>query len=108
MACQVHAGGLLRTAGLRPPGDLYVVGAVLEECGGLGSKHLARTVKTDCAVVGEPSANTLRRGHRGRVGIIAEVQARIYYEARGRPPYKIRRVVQNPAQPLRRAVPGRW
>ena len=75
-ACQVHAGGLLRAAGLRPPGDLYVVGAVLEECGGLGSKHLARTVRADCAVVGEPSANTLRRGHRGRVGIVAEVRGR--------------------------------
>jgi len=42
------------------------------------------------------------------LGIIAEVQARIYYEARGRPPYKIRRIVQNPAQPLRRASTGRW
>jgi glycosyltransferase involved in cell wall biosynthesis len=42
------------------------------------------------------------------LGIIAEVQARIYYEARGRPPYKIRRVVQNAAQPRRRAAPGRW
>src|SRR6202040_1634711 len=37
------------------------------------------------------------------LGIIAEVQARIYFEARGRPPYKIRRIVQNAAQPLRRA-----
>jgi len=42
------------------------------------------------------------------LGIIAEVQARIYFEARGRPPYKIRRIVQNPAQSLRRASPGRW
>src|SRR4029077_12777843 len=42
------------------------------------------------------------------LGIIAEVQSRIYFEARGRPPYKIRRVVQNPAQPLRRASPGPW
>ena len=42
------------------------------------------------------------------LGIIAEVQARIYFEARGRPPYKIRRIVQNPAQPRRRASPGRW
>ncbi len=42
------------------------------------------------------------------LGIIAEVQARIYFEARGRPPYKIRRIVQNPAQPLRRASTGRW
>ena len=42
------------------------------------------------------------------LGIIAEVQARIYYEARGRPPYKIRRVVQHPASPLRRTAPRRW
>jgi len=33
------------------------------------------------------------------LGIIAEVQARIYFEARGRPPYKIRRVVQHRALP---------
>src|SRR5215813_13793976 len=41
------------------------------------------------------------------LGIIAEVQARIYFEARGRPPYKIRRVVQHAAEPQRRAAPGR-
>lgn len=75
-ACQVYAGALLRAAGVRPPGDLYVVGAVLEESGGLGSKHLARTLKTGCAVVGEPSSNTLRRGHRGRLGIVVEVKGR--------------------------------
>jgi len=33
------------------------------------------------------------------LGIIAEVQARIYFEARGRPPYKIRQVVQHRAVP---------
>jgi dolichol-phosphate mannosyltransferase len=42
------------------------------------------------------------------LGIIAEVQVRIYFEARGRPPYKVRQVVQHPALPLRRAVPRRW
>jgi len=42
------------------------------------------------------------------LGIIAEVQARIYFEARGRPPYKIRRIVQHAAEPQRRAAPGRW
>lgn len=42
------------------------------------------------------------------LGIIAEVQARIYYEARGRPPYKIRRVVQHPAQPQLGATSRRW
>jgi len=33
------------------------------------------------------------------LGIVAEVQVRIYYEARGRPAYKIRRMVQHPAPP---------
>src|SRR5215468_5938826 len=33
------------------------------------------------------------------LGIIAEVQARIYFEARGRPPYKIKRLVQHRALP---------
>ena len=42
------------------------------------------------------------------LGIIAEVQARIYFEARGRPPYKIRRVVQHRTQPRRIASPRRW
>jgi glycosyltransferase involved in cell wall biosynthesis len=42
------------------------------------------------------------------LGIIAEVQARIYFEARGRPPYKIRRVVQHRTLPRRRAASRRW
>jgi glycosyltransferase involved in cell wall biosynthesis len=42
------------------------------------------------------------------LGIIAEVQARIYFESRGRPPYKIKRVVQHPALPRVPAVPRRW
>jgi succinyl-diaminopimelate desuccinylase len=76
MACQVYAGGLLLAAGLRPAGDLYVVGAVLEERGGLGSQRLAQTFKTDRAVIGEPSSNTLRRGHRGRVGLVVDIHGR--------------------------------
>jgi len=41
------------------------------------------------------------------LGIIAEVQARIYFEARGRPPYKIRQVVQHRALP-QLVVSRRW
>ena len=37
------------------------------------------------------------------LGIIAEVQARIYFEVRGRPPYRIRRVVQQSPPLPRRA-----
>jgi succinyl-diaminopimelate desuccinylase len=76
MASQVYVARLLRDASLRPAGDLYVVGAVQEEIGGLGTKHLVQSVRTDYAVVGEPSSNTLRLGHRGRLGLIAEVRGR--------------------------------
>jgi glycosyltransferase involved in cell wall biosynthesis len=42
------------------------------------------------------------------LGVIAEVQARIYYEARGRPPYKIRRVVEHSMPPQQQAAARRW
>ena len=42
------------------------------------------------------------------LGIIAEIQVRIYFEARGRPPYKIRQMVEHPALPRRRTAPRRW
>jgi glycosyltransferase involved in cell wall biosynthesis len=42
------------------------------------------------------------------LGIIAEVQARIYFESRGRPPYKIRRIVHHAARPQMSAAPRRW
>lgn len=76
MAAQVYAGALLTAAERRPPGDLFVVGAVMEERGGLGTRNLGRHLRVDCAVVGEPSSNTLRRGHRGRVALVAEVHGR--------------------------------
>ena len=41
------------------------------------------------------------------LGIIAEVEARIYYYARGWPLYKIKRVVQHPASPPGRDLPFR-
>jgi glycosyltransferase involved in cell wall biosynthesis len=42
------------------------------------------------------------------LGIIAEVQVRIYFEARGRPPYKIRRMVQHRALPRQLVASRRW
>ena len=41
---------------------------VQEEIGGVGARYLAQTLFTPAVVVGEPSANTVRRGHRGRTG----------------------------------------
>lgn len=42
------------------------------------------------------------------LGLIAEVQARIYFEARGRPPYKVRRVVRHAAVPRLKLANRRW
>ncbi len=67
MAAQVYGAAVLRDLGLTPPGDVYIVGVVLEEVGGLGSQILSEDMPTDIAVIGEASRNQLRRGHRGRV-----------------------------------------
>jgi glycosyltransferase involved in cell wall biosynthesis len=42
------------------------------------------------------------------LGVLAEVQARIYFEVRGRPPYKIRRVVEQSAPRRHKAAARRW
>ena len=42
------------------------------------------------------------------LGVMAEVQARTYFESRGKPPYKIRRVVQHAAIPRLRVAQRGW
>jgi glycosyltransferase involved in cell wall biosynthesis len=42
------------------------------------------------------------------LGVMAEVQARIYFEVRNRPPYKIKRVVEHSPPPRHRTATGRW
>ncbi|MFN2224886.1 MAG: M20/M25/M40 family metallo-hydrolase, partial [Anaerolineae bacterium] len=76
LAAMVYAGGLVARLAVTPPGDLYVSGVVQEEVGGLGSRHLARTLAVDRAVIGEASANHLRRGHRGRMELRAHFEGR--------------------------------
>lgn len=73
LASQVYAGALLMRAGVPLRNDVYVVGVVQEEVGGLGSAHLAEHLKTDFAVIGEPSANILALGHRGRVEMLVTI-----------------------------------
>ncbi len=76
LACQIHLAPLLRAAGLAPAGDVYVTAVVMEEIGGLGTQHLVTHLRTDSAVVGEPSVCTLKRGHRGRTGIDVVITGR--------------------------------
>jgi succinyl-diaminopimelate desuccinylase len=73
LAAQVYAGALLKRSGAPLRNDVYVVGVVQEEIGGLGSALLARHLKTDYAVIGEPSGNVLALGHRGRVEVLVTI-----------------------------------
>ena len=66
LAAQVYLAAALRAAGLRPAGDVFVAAVVLEEVGGFGTEWLCRTLPVDVCVLGEPTGNELRRGHRGR------------------------------------------
>jgi succinyl-diaminopimelate desuccinylase len=75
-AAQVYGATLPRAAGAPLAGDVYVVGAVQEEVGGLGSLELADTTRTDCAVIGEASMNELRRGHRGRIELVVRIDGK--------------------------------
>ncbi len=74
LAAQVHGVGAL--AGRDLPGDVYVTCVVQEEIGGVGARHLAETLFTPAVVVGEPSANTVRRGHRGRTELVLHLVGR--------------------------------
>jgi succinyl-diaminopimelate desuccinylase len=76
LAAMVYAGGLVKTLGMPLRGDLYVTAVVQEEVGGLGARHLARTLAVERVVVGEASGNHLRRGHRGRVELDAHFEGR--------------------------------
>lgn len=76
LAAMVYAGGLVKRLGVPLPGDLYVSGVVQEEVGGLGARHLARTLPVARVVIGEASGNGLRRGHRGRVELTAHLEGR--------------------------------
>jgi len=76
MAAQV-VGVARLLAGERPPGDVWVTAVVQEEIGGVGARHLADTLPPiPIVVVGEPSHNTLRRGHRGRTELVAHISGR--------------------------------
>jgi succinyl-diaminopimelate desuccinylase len=76
LAAQVYGiAGLI--GGDRPPGDVYVSGVVQEEVGGLGARYMAQTMKPDLTLVGEPSRNEVRLGHRGRVELVAHVRGKM-------------------------------
>jgi len=42
------------------------------------------------------------------LGIMAEVQTRIYFEGRGKPPYKVKSIVRHSATESVPVLAGRW
>lgn len=67
VACMIYATSLFKRLDLKPRGNIYMTVPVMEEIGGLGTQHLITHLSAQAAICGEPSNNTLRRGHRGRV-----------------------------------------
>lgn len=76
LAAQIYGIGRLAKEGITPAGDVYVTCVVQEEVGGLGAQYLCRELKTDLVVVGEPSRNQLRIGHRGRTEIQVKISGK--------------------------------
>ncbi len=78
LSAQVYGVARILQDGQRPAGDVYVSADVQEEIGGLGARLLAEDFKdkVELVVIGEPSYNELRRGHRGRVEILVHVTGR--------------------------------
>jgi len=76
VACMIYATSLLKELGITPPGDIFMTVAVMEEVGGIGTQHLVNHLGAQAAICGEPSSNTLRRGHRGRVELQVDFAGR--------------------------------
>ncbi len=76
LASQLYAAARLLKDNNRPPGDVYVTVVVYEEQGGLGARHMATHLCPELVVIGEPSGNALRRGHRGRQEILLHVKGK--------------------------------
>jgi len=67
VAAMIYGASLFKNPKMKPPGDVLMTVAVQEEIGGLGSQFLVTHTTADAAIVGEPSSNELRLGHRGRI-----------------------------------------
>lgn len=76
LAAMVYGAGLLKAAGITPRRPVLMAASAGEEVGGYGAKHLATYLRPGLAIIGEPSGNTLRRGHRGKYEIVVSFLGR--------------------------------
>lgn len=76
VAAMIYGAAQFKQLGIRPAGDVLMTVAVMEEIAGLGSQFLATHTSADVAIVGEPSRNELRLGHRGRIELQVKFSGR--------------------------------
>jgi len=67
VASMIYSAAQYKQLSIKPTGDVLMTVAVMEEIGGLGTQFLTSHTTADAAIVGEPSRNELRLGHRGRI-----------------------------------------
>ena len=98
LACQVHAVAALKRLDRPRPNACLVSAVVQEEVGGLGARELVTTVPSDYCILGEPTANRIMRGHRGRVEVVVTFTGRSVHASvpgEGRNPlYSLARFLQ--------------
>jgi len=99
LAAQVYGIAGLADADEPPAGDVYVTAVVQEEVGGLGARYMAHTLRPDLTVIGEPSRNEVRRGHRGRVELQVRVRGRMAHAS-------MTRIGKNPLTVIGRFLAG--
>jgi acetylornithine deacetylase len=84
LAAQIAAVKALRDAGIRPRGDVVIAAVADEEYGSLGTMSVVDAIKTDAAIVTEPTAVQICLAHKGYLWIEVEIKGRAAHGSRFR------------------------
>jgi acetylornithine deacetylase len=82
LAAQIAAAKALVDAGVQLRGDLVVAAVADEEYGSLGTADVIRHIKTDAAIVTEPTAVQICLAHKGYLWIEVETRGRAAHGSR--------------------------
>ncbi len=82
-ACYLEVLHLLRTSGIRLPGDLIVAGIVDEEHLQIGSAEMGRNgPHADFGIVGEPTGLQICPAHKGQLGVFIRTRGKATHSSR--------------------------
>ncbi|HEV8147047.1 MAG TPA: ArgE/DapE family deacylase [Bryobacteraceae bacterium] len=82
LAAQIAAVKALRDAGIRPRGDVVIAAVADEEYGSLRTMSVIDAIKTDAAIVTEPTAVQICLAHKGYLWIEVETRGRAAHGSR--------------------------